>query len=45
MDDSGSNGLPNIADVAIMLGVGVVVLAGVFKKRVIPPSVGIDGTA
>jgi lipoprotein signal peptidase len=35
----------NVADVAIMLGAGVVVLAGVFKKRVIPLSVGTDHTA
>jgi signal peptidase II len=38
-------GVFNVADVAIMLGAGVVVLAGVFKKRVIPLSVGTDHTA
>jgi len=38
-------GVFNVADVAIMLGAGVLVLAGVFKKRVIPPSVGTTHTA
>jgi signal peptidase II len=39
-------GVFNVADVAIMLGAGVVVLATVSKRRTIPPSVGTeDGTA
>jgi signal peptidase II len=38
-------GVFNVADIAIMLGAGVVVLAGVFQRRAILSSVGTDHTA